>query len=98
MIAERQAIPCRAVRDCLEAPGPIIAAPAVEPHIAAFLDDLQPIPVEFRLVQPGKPAGGASVGTGLHGAMKRGTGARQVPQNWPPTGATLISARRLRRL
>jgi hypothetical protein len=39
--------PLQGVCDCNEPPGPIIAAAAVEPHVAAFLDDLQPVTVEF---------------------------------------------------
>ena len=60
-------------RDSRQAPGPIIAAPAVEPHTAALLDDLEPIAVQLRFVQPCVASGQSFGGHGIAGRDKTRT-------------------------
>jgi hypothetical protein len=61
--------PLQGRRDRIEALGPIIAAPAVQPHLAAVLDDLEPVAIELGSCSQASPAGGTLVGTGLQGGM-----------------------------
>jgi len=41
------------LREARQALGPVVAAPAMELHLAAVLDDLEAVAVELRLMQPG---------------------------------------------
>ena len=43
--------------------------PAVQPHLAAVLDDLEAVAVELRLMQPSPPGGMALAVVGMQGRM-----------------------------
>ena len=52
--------------------GPVVAAPAVELHPVAVLDDLEAIAVELRLMQPGIARGMALASWGCRGGRTSG--------------------------
>ena len=78
-----------------QAPGPLVAGPAVELHLAAVLDDLEAIPSSFGSCSQASPCGIALAVVGMQGRMNfAGTLLKWALHRLKGNAATLRARRR----